>query len=84
MFSALLFVVSLAPQDPGAASRAAEPLPAIEDFAGEFARVLPGEAELAWRGVPWLSEFRRGLVLASEQDKPVLLWAMNGHPLGQT
>lgn len=74
MFAALLILFAPAPpQDPGA-----------EAFDRQLAAIVPGEEEVAWRAVPWRAEFRRALVEGDELDKPVLLWAMNGHPLGQT
>ena len=61
-----------APQDPAA------------DFDARVAHILPSAAETSWRSIPWRAELRGALVEASDADKPVLLWAMNGHPLGQT
>ena len=58
--------------------------PKAFDFAQQLAAILPAGDELAWRSVPWRAEFRTALVEASQAGKPVLLWAMNGHPLGQT
>jgi len=55
-----------------------------DDFARQLAAILPAADELAWRAVPWRAEFRAALVEAGQAGKPVLLWAMNGHPLGQT
>ncbi|MHC5063880.1 MAG: hypothetical protein ACYTG5_07885 [Planctomycetota bacterium] len=52
------------------------------EFSNEF--VLPGEDELGWRAIPWRDSFSEGVMLADQVDKPVLLWAMNGHPLGCT
>ena len=46
--------------------------------------ILPDEAELAWEKIPWLPTFRDGMVRASTEQKPLLLWVMNGHPLGCT
>ena len=46
--------------------------------------ILPSEDESAWLAAAWQPEFRTALLKAAELDKPVLLWAMNGHPLGQT
>jgi len=46
--------------------------------------IQPTEQELAWTSIPWKSSFQEGLIEASTQQKPMLLWAMNGHPLGCT
>ncbi len=53
-------------------------------FARDLRAIVPAGAELAWRSLPWRAELRAAMLAASEQQKPVLLWAMNGHPLGQT
>lgn len=40
--------------------------------------------ELSWERIPWLEAFGPGIVAAHKQQKPLLLWVMNGHPLGCT
>lgn len=46
--------------------------------------VLPSEREDAWRKIDWKSTFWDAVVEAQKAEKPILLWAMNGHPLGHT
>ena len=46
--------------------------------------VLPKPAELEWRKIGWRSDFWTAVVEAQRDEKPVLLWAMNGHPCGET
>lgn len=46
--------------------------------------VRPSEEELVWTKVPWRASFWGAVGEAQESDKPILLWAMNGHPLGCT
>jgi len=46
--------------------------------------ITPTQSELAWTRIPWLSSFGEGMIQADAQKKPVLLWVMNGHPLGCT
>ena len=46
--------------------------------------VLPSADELEWRAIPWRDTLAAAVLEANEVDKPVLLWAMNGHPLGCT
>ena len=46
--------------------------------------ITPTENDLAWTRIPWLSSFSEGMIQANTQQKPVLLWVMNGHPLGCT
>jgi hypothetical protein len=47
-------------------------------------RIRPKSEELCFETVNWLPTFWEGVVAAQEQDKPILLWAMNGHPLACT
>jgi hypothetical protein len=62
-------------------------LPA-QELPDRFARtrelVMPSASELAWQAIPWRAEFGAAVVEAQRAHKPVLLWAMNGHPLGCT
>jgi|TARA_Y200000002_G_scaffold360675_1_gene346117 hypothetical protein len=52
------------------------------DMWQEFIR--PTKNELAWAEIPWRSTFYDGLVESEREQKPLLLWVMNGHPLGCT
>ncbi len=42
------------------------------------------ESELVWQDLPWVNSFHQGLQRAAAENKPLLLWAMNGHPMGCT
>ena len=46
--------------------------------------ILPTESDLKWASIPCRSSFQDGLIDANVQQKPMLLWVMNGHPLGCT
>ncbi len=46
--------------------------------------ILPETSELAWEKIPWLTTFKDGIDAADRAGKPLLLWTMNGHPLGCT
>lgn len=46
--------------------------------------VLPDEDEEAWRKIDWQPTFWDGVIEAQEEDKPIMLYAMNGHPFGCT
>ena len=59
---------------------AQEPL----DVAALRALILPSPADLEWQQIPWRGELRAALREATDKQLPVLLWAMNGHPLGCT
>ncbi|MCH8806974.1 MAG: hypothetical protein IH986_12905 [Planctomycetes bacterium] len=54
------------------------------NFAAWRAHLQPRPAELAWLRIPWLTTLGDGIVRADAQTKPLLLWVMNGHPLGCT
>lgn len=46
--------------------------------------VLPSAEEEAWRKNAWRTTFWQGVIDANKEDKPVMLFAMNGHPFGCT
>ena len=46
------------------------------------ALIEPAPEELAWADIPWRASFWSAVVEARASERPVLLWAMNGHPLG--
>ncbi len=54
------------------------------NYANVRGQVVPNKSELAWTKIPWRSSFHEGIAEAQRQGKPVLLWVMNGHPLGCT
>ena len=62
--------------------------PALAPDAASFERlrdaILPTPAELAWREQPWRASLWEAVVEAQRLERPILLWAMNGHPLGCT
>lgn len=53
----------------------------LEDWV-EFIR--PSDDELAWERVGWRNALWPAVEEARELGRPILLWAMNGHPLGCT
>ncbi len=54
------------------------------DLAEWRAHLLPGEVDTRFARIPWEPTFLDGVRRASEQERPLLLWLMNGHPLGCT
>lgn len=69
-----------------AATPVTEPTLALSDenYAAWRDHILPKDDELEYLRIPWLLTFADGLAEAARQDKPLLLWTMNGHPLGCT
>ena len=47
-------------------------------------RIEPRASELAYAEIPWHASFWEAERVAQREQKPILLWAMNGHPLGCT
>lgn len=43
--------------------------------------VRPHAAELTWMKVPWRAALGEAVAEGRRRDLPILLWAMNGHPL---
>jgi hypothetical protein len=71
------------------AASAAPPPPAVPElndktFASWRDRIRPKAAERCFETVRWLPTFWDGVMAAQKEDKPILLWAMNGHPLACT
>lgn len=59
---------------------------ALDDasFAAWRDHIRASPEDRSWADLPWQTTFHDGLVEAREQGRPLLLWAMNGHPLGCT
>jgi hypothetical protein len=66
-----------------APANAAEPIPA-EKVEKLQALIKPGNGEDRWAAIPWQTSLWEARKLAAEQGKPILLWEMDGHPLGCT
>ena len=46
--------------------------------------VLPTPKELAYLSIAWRPSFWEAVIEAQAKEKPILLWAMNGHALCNT
>ena len=79
--AALLLVSAVLP-----IAGADEPRAVLTDatYASVRDHVLPSDDELAFQRLGWRSTLWQAVVEAREADKPILLWAMNGHPLACT
>ncbi|MCI0457087.1 MAG: hypothetical protein L0Z62_08920, partial [Gemmataceae bacterium] len=62
---------------------AAEPI-RPDQFARIQTLIKPGPDEDRWATIPWLTDLWQARQLAATQGKPILLWEMDGHPLGCT
>ena len=62
----------------------ATPVPTEDNFQKWFDYIRPKKEELAYRAINWRPTLWEGVVEGHQADKPILLWAMNGHPLACT
>jgi len=60
------------------------PKPTEENFAQWREHIRPKASELAFENCDWKPTFWEGVIEAQERSKPILLWAMNGHPMACT
>jgi len=60
------------------------PEPTEANFAEWRDHIHPKPAELAFEACEWKPTFWEAVVEAQEKGKPILLWAMNGHPMACT
>jgi len=68
-----------------AATVHAEPArPALSDteYATAQKAIRPAAGEDRFTQIPWLTSLWEARQKAAEQGKPILLWEMDGHPLG--
>jgi hypothetical protein len=63
--------------------RAAEPI-SEQAFTTLCALVQPAASEQQWREIPWGTSLWEARERAAREGKPILLWEMDGHPLGCT
>ncbi len=73
-----LLGLSCAPEP--TASLAAEPFP----FETLHALIRPHDGEDPWATIPWRTSLWEARREAAAAGKPILLWEMDGHPLGCT
>jgi hypothetical protein len=64
-------------------ARGVDPIPA-DQFAKLHALIKPRSGEEKWTQIPWLSSLWEARKRAAAEGKPILLWEMDGHPLGCT
>lgn len=67
-----------------AAQQQASPVLDRGTFAELWQHVVPKDEELAWQRIAWHGTLAAGVAQAHATDRPILLWAMNGHPLACT
>jgi hypothetical protein len=55
-----------------------------ENFAKVQALIKPAPDEDKWEQIPWMTSLWQARKRAAAEGKPILLWEMDGHPLGCT
>ncbi|MCU0703257.1 MAG: hypothetical protein MUF18_04620 [Fimbriiglobus sp.] len=75
MLAALALFVRPAP------TTAAEQL-TDDQFAKVRKAVMPADGEDDFAKIPWLTSIWDARIKAAKEGKPILLWEMDGHPLG--
>jgi hypothetical protein len=60
-----------------------EPIPR-DQFGKLHALIKPKASEESWTKIPWLTSLWEARLRAAADGKPILLWEMDGHPLGCT
>ena len=60
---------------------AAEPIPP-KQFSAIHALIKPRAGEDRWAEIPWLTSLWQARKQAAAEGKPILLWEMDGNPLG--
>ena len=53
------------------------------EFQELHAELQPDNSAL-WRTIPWKISVLSAQQIASDEQKPIFIWAMDGHPLGCT
>ena len=73
-----------APAVPAPVAAAPAAVPSMARVGADKVKALvnPANDDLKFEEVPWRPTLWSGVLEAQQADKPILLWAMNGHPLG--
>ncbi len=58
--------------------------PFKQSLADLHAVIKPQTDEEAWAKIPWMTSLWEARKKAAAEGKPILLWEMDGHPLGCT
>lgn len=66
------------------ALQTAAPVPGADNIDRWIAYIRPKPAELGFEENRWKATFWEAVVESQRTNKPILLWAMNGHPMGCT
>jgi hypothetical protein len=62
-------------------ARAADPIPA-DQLSPLLALIKPASGEDRWAAIPWRTSLWQARQEAAKEGKPIVVWEMDGHPLG--
>lgn len=65
-----------------ASSARAEPALSESDYTSALKAIRPAATEDRYATIPWLTSLWDARQKAAAVGKPILLWEMDGHPLG--
>lgn len=82
-FTPILLIV-LSGAVPSAAQKNGAPALTSKTFERWLDFIKPSKDELAYERIGWRNRFWPAVEEARELGRPILLWTMNGHPLGCT
>lgn len=60
------------------------PVPTAENYREWLTFIQPDAKEQAYKEIDWRVKLSEAIAEAKELGRPILLWTMNGHPLGCT
>ena len=54
------------------------------DLDARIAEIVAKPSEEKWLSIPWRTNLSEARAHAQNQNKPLFMWIMNGHPMGCT
>lgn len=58
--------------------------PTASNYRAWIEYIQPSAEEEKWRAISWRNRLMPAVEEAKKLDRPILLWAMNGNPCGET
>lgn len=83
-YSPISVAVEVAEPDTQKSEAIESSTPEVLQLAERIAAILPTREEDKWLEIDWRTDLLRARVEASEKNKPMFMWLMNGDPFGCT
>lgn len=58
--------------------------PSSSNYRAWIEYIRPSEKEAKWQNISWRNKLMPAVEEAKKLNRPILLWAMNGNPCGET